>query len=229
MNKLKFSCPACGEHLECDEGLSGSSIQCPTCQRGIVVPLSRTLSPLDSGRTHSGAIGEESKTSGLAISSITLSLAGLIYPGSFIAGIICGHLAKTELKRDTSLKGRGLANTGLIAGYSILALIVSVMLYLTTVYGRVKDRSQETSCHNNLKYILLTQQTWGDDHHKTSKDTVTLKDVEVQMSRALKVYPKFLTCPSGGTYRLTVVGEPPTCSMHGESPPIMRAGRQVFP
>ena len=38
MAEFKFSCPHCGQHIECDAGYSGAQINCPSCQQAIVVP-----------------------------------------------------------------------------------------------------------------------------------------------------------------------------------------------
>jgi hypothetical protein len=44
----------------------------------------------------------------------------------FIPGIICGYLAKARMRRDPSLKGRGLATAGLAVGYSFAGLTVAL-------------------------------------------------------------------------------------------------------
>jgi hypothetical protein len=38
MNPLKFSCPQCDQHLQCDEQFSGREIQCPNCNHLIRIP-----------------------------------------------------------------------------------------------------------------------------------------------------------------------------------------------
>jgi hypothetical protein len=38
MSEFKFSCPQCGQHIQCDSGYSGVQINCPACQQAIVVP-----------------------------------------------------------------------------------------------------------------------------------------------------------------------------------------------
>jgi phage FluMu protein Com len=38
MSDFKFSCPTCGQHLKCDEGLSGRQISCPKCKTVVTVP-----------------------------------------------------------------------------------------------------------------------------------------------------------------------------------------------
>ncbi|HEY5233841.1 MAG TPA: hypothetical protein VIK35_09945 [Verrucomicrobiae bacterium] len=38
MAEFKFSCPQCGQHIQCDAAYSGEQINCPSCQQAIVVP-----------------------------------------------------------------------------------------------------------------------------------------------------------------------------------------------
>jgi DNA-directed RNA polymerase subunit RPC12/RpoP len=35
---FKFACIYCGQHIECDDNLSGRQTKCPGCQNRIVVP-----------------------------------------------------------------------------------------------------------------------------------------------------------------------------------------------
>jgi hypothetical protein len=38
MAEFKFSCPQCGQKIQCGTGYAGSQINCPSCQQAIVVP-----------------------------------------------------------------------------------------------------------------------------------------------------------------------------------------------
>ena len=40
MSEFKFSCPECGQHIQGDVGYAGAQINCPSCQKAIVVPQS---------------------------------------------------------------------------------------------------------------------------------------------------------------------------------------------
>ena len=40
MAEFTFSCPQCGQHIACDTSYSGTEIDCPSCQRPIMVPQS---------------------------------------------------------------------------------------------------------------------------------------------------------------------------------------------
>lgn len=63
--------------------------------------------------------------SSMAIASLVLSILGwTVLPGiGAIAGVITGHMAKKELRESMgTLGGEGMANAGLIIGYTNLAL-----------------------------------------------------------------------------------------------------------
>ena len=67
--------------------------------------------------------------------SLVASLIGLVSGVGFIVGIICGHLALSQIKK-TGEEGRGLAIAGLIIGYvgiliSIILTIVFIALFAT--------------------------------------------------------------------------------------------------
>ncbi len=38
MNEIKFACPSCGQHIQCDEAYVGRKIVCPMCRAEIAVP-----------------------------------------------------------------------------------------------------------------------------------------------------------------------------------------------
>jgi len=70
-----------------------------------------------------------SRMSGLAIASFSLSILSIIlWPFGFVPGIICGHLARAELKRNADMGGEGLALAGLIIGYVFAAFTVLALL-----------------------------------------------------------------------------------------------------
>jgi len=150
MSEYKFSCPACGQHILGDVRYSGTPLKCPTCQADFVVPppsppgqlridvprrvgapgatgpagpVSRAATVPMPMAAAAPAPGQVSKTSGLAIASLVLSLLTLLIgPFGFIPGIICGHIARAKIANSPNLKGSGLAKAGLIVGYIFLGL-----------------------------------------------------------------------------------------------------------
>jgi hypothetical protein len=171
MSDFKFSCPACGQHIACDTSNAGMTIACPACQTALTVPqppaaaapaappgLSIAASQARhtaSEASHSAAVmsrsyaqpqapgpgGGTQKTSGLAIASLVCSLTFCL---GFIPGIICGHLARRNMRRDPSLKGAGFATAGLIISYFTLAFTIGFFaLSLTSIISVAKKAKEE--------------------------------------------------------------------------------------
>jgi Domain of unknown function (DUF4190) len=101
-----------------------------------VPPPSQPAPAYDAAAYGQPAYGQPAaaKTNTLAIVSLVASLAGLVLWGiGFLAGIICGHIALSQIKK-TGEEGRGLAIAGLIIGYvgillSIIAGIVVAVIF----------------------------------------------------------------------------------------------------
>lgn len=62
-------------------------------------------------------------TNSLAIVAFVLSLFGFVSGIGFIAGIICGHISLSQIKR-THEGGRALAMTALIIGYVMVGVLL---------------------------------------------------------------------------------------------------------
>lgn len=71
-------------------------------------------------------------TNGLAIVSLVLSLLGLFFYVTAIGGVICGHIARRQI-REGHETGDGMALAGLIIGYIILALGVLLFVFFIVV------------------------------------------------------------------------------------------------
>lgn len=84
-----------------------------------------------------------SRTSGLAVTSLVLSLLGC-FGITAIAGIICGHIARRRIRNDPSLTGGGLALAGLIIGYlGLLLCVVSLVMFVIRARELGKEFSAE--------------------------------------------------------------------------------------
>ncbi|MGO8741694.1 MAG: DUF4190 domain-containing protein [Limisphaerales bacterium] len=136
MSEFNFSCPVCGQNILCDTVLQGTQHICPHCNNTVGVPTGfaepagvppQTDAP--PAWTGHDATTAAPRTSRLAIASLICSLASLVTCIGWIPGIICGHLAKSRIRRDSSLKGNGLATAGLTIGYLILALEAGTVGY----------------------------------------------------------------------------------------------------
>ena len=79
----------------------------------------------------------KSKYSVLAVVSLSLScLSMFIGPLGYIPGVIFGHAARSECKRNPELMGSRVALVGLIIGYTFLVLsilIIALIVYFTEI------------------------------------------------------------------------------------------------
>ena len=71
-------------------------------------------------------------TNGLAIVSLVLSLLGLVFGVTAIGGVICGHIARRQI-RERGEQGDGLALAGLIVGYILIALFVAFVVFFFVI------------------------------------------------------------------------------------------------
>jgi hypothetical protein len=92
---------------------------------------------VDNPSGNGAATPAQSRTSGLATSSIVLGIAGLfILPlVAPILAIVFGSKARKEIAADPSIGGAGLARAGVILGWVGLALTVVVLLWFVAFTG----------------------------------------------------------------------------------------------
>jgi hypothetical protein len=151
MRDLKFACPHCEQHLQCEDSRIGQEIACPNCGRSVTVPRMPDEHHLriTTGKvpvpTHAHGAPRASDPvvlpaepppkpvfSRLAIASISLSAGSLILgPFGCIPGIIFGYLAKAQIRQNPRLLGSELARAGLIVGYCFLVMFTAIGVWLT--------------------------------------------------------------------------------------------------
>ena len=74
-------------------------------------------------------------TNGLAVAALVCGVAQFVVVLTFIPAIVCGHLARAQIRR-TGEAGGGLALAGLILGYVGGALLIGLVLLLVAVGGQ---------------------------------------------------------------------------------------------
>lgn len=75
MAEFKFSCPQCGRHIQCDTGYSGRQINCPICQKSIVVP--QTLAAISTPVADTIQIKKSTLKKVAAVALCVLIVAGI--------------------------------------------------------------------------------------------------------------------------------------------------------
>ena len=83
-------------------------------------------------------------TNGLAIAALVCGVGGFVIGLSFIPAIICGHLARKQI-RQTGEQGAGLALAGLILGYVAGALFIVLVAVLVIIAHKIGQAVPPTS------------------------------------------------------------------------------------
>lgn len=72
----------------------------------------------------------------LALVSMILGIAGFVTSITAIGAIVTGHMALSQIKKRGD-EGRGMALTGLILGYVVVALTILTIILLFVVFGAI--------------------------------------------------------------------------------------------
>jgi DNA-directed RNA polymerase subunit RPC12/RpoP/cbb3-type cytochrome oxidase subunit 3 len=146
MSEFKFRCPACGQDILCDTTHVGTQIACPACKATVIVP-----------KETAGTAAQ--RTSKLAIASLVCSLLSLVTCIGWLPGIICGHMAKSRIRRNPSLKGNGLATAGLAIGYLFLILGVCIIAVHVWTFSKAMKHGFENAKHDLATNNFVITQT----------------------------------------------------------------------
>jgi hypothetical protein len=79
-------------------------------------------------------------------------------------------------------------------------------------FVRDPETSPKNACLNNLRLLDGAKEQWALDKGKTNSDIPTWADLRSYLGGHGNWMPK---CPSGGTYALGQLSNPPTCSIPG--------------
>ena len=220
MGEFNCSCPACGENILCDTAHVGTEIACPVCHAAIVVPEATAGPAADPPRTDTppawtgyNATTAAPRTSRLAIASLVCSLATLVTCIGWLPGIICGHLARSRIRRDSSLKGNGLATAGLTIGYLILMLETGTAgVYAWRLSAAMKQG------YENVRQDLATNNVIVTQTHSTAVSNGNQQMEPVKPVAAVANEQQMESAASGWTSEISTVsypGHPASGKLHG--------------
>ena len=110
-----------------ENNLAGQEVACPGCGKASTAAPGQLPAPATTSNS----------TSILAVASLALSLSTLVGLGPLgcISGIVCGHIAKAELRTQPAMGGKGFANAGLAIGYGFLSLGLATLLFVGAALG----------------------------------------------------------------------------------------------
>ena len=71
--------------------------------------------------------GPVGRTSGLAIASMVLGIVWVYWIGSILA-VIFGHVSLSQISKDETLRGKGMAIAGLVLGYVGVGTLLLIII-----------------------------------------------------------------------------------------------------
>lgn len=225
MSDFKFSCPDCGHDIVCEAGNAGKPVVCPGCHATLAVPHETAVTtdvslPTENPPEPSVAPAPTvQRTSRLAVASLVCSLLSLITCISWLPGIICGHLAKSRLRRDPLLKGSGLATVGLVISYLVFFVEVgTAAVWIWSISTAVK-RGYENVRHDLATNQILVMQTQMAAQTQSTTVSNDNKSPEPAMPATISTpQPQNEPTPTGWTSdigRVSFPDHPASGKLHG--------------
>ena len=100
----------------------------------------------------------------------------------------------------------------------VVLVFVAVAAFGLAAWGvnwvmRARSQSAYADCTVYLRQIDSAKQWWALEHNKTTNDAVTWSNL-VGPDKYLREIP---TCPHGGAYSISRVGDGPTCSIQKDT------------
>ena len=187
MSEFRFPCPECGQRILGDTTYAGIQINCPTCQKLIVIPATAPApepepagvrgptipSPVDVAAktaTPAPTPAAPEKSRGLSRLAMASLMCSVFIPLGFIPGLVCGHIAKARMRRNIFLEGEKLANIGLAISYSMLAatiLLAGTFFFEHVYYRPVKVMRESPDAIASVQPRVIDEVIMGetDDDH----------------------------------------------------------------
>jgi hypothetical protein len=70
----------------------------------------------------------------MAIASLVCGIIGFILCFPSIGAVVCGHIARAQIRQDPAQGGEGLALAGLITGYIVLAgTLICILVFVLAI------------------------------------------------------------------------------------------------
>jgi hypothetical protein len=94
----------------------------------------------------------------------------------------------------------------------ILAVCLAALVSLPNFINSFHVSGVANPCINNLRQIDAAAQQFALEHHLTNGDAINFPD-DLTPYIKLNSAGKIPSCPQGGIYHISKVGEKPTCSL----------------
>ena len=175
---------------------------------------------------------EPKKTSGMAVASLILGILSLLGAALLIVptvlAIVLGHMSFNRIKKDPTLKGKGLAMAGFIMGYVSIPFTVVLVGLLAAMaipaFQKVREASLQKTMQNDARQIAAAaQQVMLENGGKSV--TFHIDPATGTVTGPIASYVPHLT---KGTTEVDGVIESPTDSFSLHNPHMQRGREVVF-
>jgi type IV pilus assembly protein PilA len=158
---MEILCTACGHSIApgdqfcrvCGRAIAASGAATPAFGAPATVAVGQTIGPAE--------------TSGKAITSLVCGFLFFV-PFAFIAAIVFGHMALSEIKRSAGrLKGEGLAIAGLVLGYMwVVGIPVILIIAAIAIPNLLRARmaANESSAIAGIQSLIRAEITYTVNH-----------------------------------------------------------------
>lgn len=110
----------------------------------------------------------DAKTSGLAVASMICGISSLLLLLPAIPAVILGHMGLSAIKKSAgALKGGGMAVTGLVTGYLMIAAIpiIAILASLAVpAFNSIQKQALQMKSVVNAKQLVLGMRQYAADH-----------------------------------------------------------------
>lgn len=141
-------------------------------------------------------------TSGAAIASLVCGILGLMLLLPCIPAVILGHISLSAIKKSAgALKGRGMAITGLVMGYLMIALIPLVAVAAAIAipsFSRVSMQANHMKAVSNAKQIVIAMKMYASDNdgnYPPTLEALIEEGILTEHDRRLFQFPPTMDVP----------------------------------
>ena len=138
--------------------------------------------------------------SGAAIASLVCGILGFILWLPCIPAVILGHISLSAIKKSAgALTGRGMAITGLVMGYLMIAAIPIVAVAAAIAipsFAKVSMQANQIKAVNNAKQIVIAMKMYASDNDGNYPPTLdALIEEGILNDRKLFQFPPAMDVP----------------------------------
>jgi type II secretory pathway pseudopilin PulG len=134
------------------------------------------------------------KTSGMAVASMICGILGLLLWLPCIPAVILGHLGLSAIKKSAgALKGGGMAVTGLVTGYLMIAAIpiIAILASLAVpVFSSIQQKATRVKAMSQGKQLVIAMKQYATEHEgKLPPSLETLVEEQYVDQSLLTLHP----------------------------------------